>query len=284
MGIMKGKTCVVTGATDGIGLVAAEELARKGARILAVGRNPQKAERAAQRIRKAAAGDDGVVETFIADLSSQEDVRRVAGQLKDRSDRIDVLLNNAGGFFFDRRESVDGIEMTFALNHMNYFLLTNLLLDRIVESGPSRIVNVASQMYRGPQIDFADINLRNKYSGTRAYQQSKLGNVHFTRELARRLKGSGVTANCLHPGFVRTNIAMNNNLLVRSVARVMSRLSAIPPEEGAKTSVYLCTSDDVAKTSGEYFNKCAVEPLEDVARDDAAARRLWEVSEEMAGL
>ena len=199
---MEGKVCLVTGATAGIGLVTALELARQGARVIGVGRSPERCAEAARQIREQTG--TSAVEFLVADLSSQAEVRRLADQVKAATGRLDVLVNNAGLIRLEREVTVDGLEMTFALNHLAYFLLTNLLLDTLKASTPARIVSVASAAHQGCKINFDDLQGETKYSPWRAYQQSKLANILFTRELARRLEGTGVTANALHPGYVRT--------------------------------------------------------------------------------
>ena len=201
---MEGKVCLVTGATAGIGLVTALELARQGARVIGVGRSPERCAEAARQIREQTG--TSAVEFLVADLSSQAEVRRLANQVKAATGRLDVLVNNAGLIRLEREVTVDGLEMTFALNHLAYFLLTNLLLDTLKASTPARIVSVASAAHQGCKMNFDDLQGETKYSPWRAYQQSKLANILFTRELARRLEGTGVTANALHPGYVRTQI------------------------------------------------------------------------------
>jgi NAD(P)-dependent dehydrogenase (short-subunit alcohol dehydrogenase family) len=278
---MKDKVCLVTGATAGIGLVTARELARKGARVILVGRTSEKCSRAADEIR-AEAGSTAV-EWLVADLSSQGDIRRLADQVRHRSGRLEVLVNNAGGIFLKRQESVDGIEMTFALNHLSYFLLTNLLLPLLEASSPARVVNVASDAHKGVSINFDDIEGKTRFGGWRAYQQSKLANILFTAELARRLNGKRVTANALHPGFVRTTIFREPGpvgWLLRRAADVI----ALSPEDGAKTSIYLASSPDVAGISGRYFAKEKPSESSSQSRDMTAAHRLWQLSEEMTGL
>ena len=278
---MSGKVCLVTGATSGIGEVTAEELARKGATVVLVGRNPQKCEATVGRIRERTG--NLAVEALVADLSSQAEVRRLADEFRRRYDRLDVLVNNAGALFMERREGVDGVEMTFALNHLAYFLLTNLLLDRLKASAPSRIVVVSSDAHRGVTMDFEDLQGRRKFKGFRAYSRSKLANVLFVRELARRLEGTGVTANALHPGFVASGFFSGDGPAWWAMRR-LAALFAVTPEQGAKTSVYLASSPEVEGVTGRYFVK--EEPVEpsSAARDEEAARRLWRVSEEMTGL
>jgi len=279
---MSGKTVLVTGATAGIGEVAARELARKGAKVVLVGRSPARCEATAAMIRRETGNPN--VEFLVGDLSSQADVRKVAREFLDRHDRLDVLLNNAGAFFSKRETSADGIEMTFALNHLAYFLLTNLLLDTLKRSSPSRVVSVSSTAHKMvSQIDFDDPQGAKKYGGWHAYGQSKLANVLFTRELARRLGGTGVTANCLHPGFVASNFTAGNGAMGWMMRR-LAGLAAISTDEGAKTSIYLASSPEVEGVTGRYFAKeKAVEPSK-VAQDEAAAARLWTLSEEMTGL
>ena len=278
-GGMSGKTVLITGATSGIGEVAARELAAKGAKVVLVGRSAAKCEATAAMIRQATGNP--AVEFLVADLSSQAEVCRLAAEIKTRYPRIDVLVNNAGAMISPRRESVDGIEMTWALNHLGYFLLTDLLLDTLKASAPSRVVSVASDAHRmASGIDWGDVEGKKSYSAWRAYSQSKLANVLFTRELARRLEGSGVTANCLHPGFVATNFAAGRGLTFR-IFQVGAKLFAITPEEGAKTTVYLASSPEVEGASGGYYSKCKLATPTAAARDDEAARRLWALSETM---
>ncbi len=278
---MKGKVCVVTGATSGIGEVAAIDLARQGARVLIVGRSAERCAATLERVRDAAGGDPSMAESFVADLSSQAEVRRVADDIGARCDRLDVLLNNAGGMFLSRTESVDGIEMTLALNHLSYFLLTDRLLPLLKAGASSRIINVASDAHRGGRIDFDDIQLRRNYSGWRAYQQSKLANILFTFELARRLDGTGITANALHPGFVRTRFFQDFTGWVGFVIKLGARLVAIGPEAGARTSIYLATSPEVEGVTGRYFVKCRPVNSSPRSRDRATAERLWRLSEEL---
>jgi NAD(P)-dependent dehydrogenase (short-subunit alcohol dehydrogenase family) len=277
--IMAGKTILITGGTSGIGEVAALELARQGARIVIVGRSREKAEATVAMIQKESGNQ--AVEYLLADLSSQADIRRLAEEVKEQCPRLDVLVNNAGAMIAPRRESADGIEMTFALNHLGYFLLTNLLLDTLKASAPSRVVNVASDAHRMVSgINFDDIEGKKSYKPFRAYSQSKLANILFTRELARRLEGSGVTANCLHPGFVATNFTAGKAWIFW-VFQQAARIFAITPEQGAKTTIYLASSPEVEGVSGRYFVKCKEARPTRAALDDDAARRLWKVSEQM---
>ena len=279
---MHDRTVVVTGATDGVGREAAARIAEAGATLLLVGRKPDKARAVVERMRRETGNQ--AISFLCADLARLGEVRRAAGEIRDRCGRLDVLLNNVGAIFTRRRESADGIEMTWALNHLGYFLLTHELLDLVKASAPARIVNVASAAHRGGAIDFDDLEGRRAYSGRRAYAQSKLANILFTYELARRLEGSGVTANALHPGFVRTRFGSGNGLPVRLIIAAMMRLSGISVAEGGKTSVYLATSPDIADASGGYYERCAPARSSAASRDEAVARRLWRVSAERVGV
>ncbi len=278
---MKGKLCVVTGATSGIGRETALALARTGAAVVVVGRNREKSEFTVSSIKKETGNN--AVEYMLADLSSQAEIHQLVESFKSRHDRLDVLVNNAGSFFLFRKESVDGIEMFFALNHLAYFLLTNLFLDTIEASAPARIINVSSGSHKRAMINFDDLQNRRGYWGPRVYGESKLANVLFTYELARRLDGTGVTVNALHPGFVATNMGANNGWIVRLVRPLMN-LKAIDVEEGARTPVYLATSSEVEGVTGKYFYKCREVSSSEASHDEAVARRLWQVSAEMTGL
>jgi retinol dehydrogenase 12 len=277
---MHGKTVVVTGASSGIGLEVAEALARQGASLVLISRDPARGEAAVQRI---AGSSSARPRLLLADLSRQDDVRRLADELLDSTPRIDVLVNNAGAMYRTREVTIDGIERTFALNHMAYFLLTNLLLARLTDSGPARIVSVSSRAHRGT-IDFDDLQFEHGYNGIRAYQQSKLANILFTHALAKRLQGTSVTANCLHPGDVRSNFFKGVGGWVEIVASLTNPIIGISASAGAKTAVYLASSPEVEEISGEYFVKCKIALPSQEARDDHAAERLWRVSEQLAGL
>ena len=278
---MSGKVCLVTGATGGIGRVTAETLARAGARIVLVGRNPQKTADAAREIQQNSGSAQ--VEYLLGDLSVQADVRRIAGEFRVRSSRLDVLINNAGAFFWQRAVSRDGIEMTFALNHLGYFLLTHQLLDLLVASAPARIVNVSSAAHYSARLNFAELQNERGYSGWKAYAQSKLANVYFTYELACRLSGSGVTANVLHPGFVATNFGRSNGGILNPLVRLF-QLAAISPEQGARTTIYLASSPEVEGVTGKYFDQSRPVRSSAVSYAEEPARRLWEVSLAMTGL
>lgn len=279
---MKDKTCVITGATDGIGLEAAMRLGALGARLVLVGRNREKGERALQRLRARVPGV--LVELHYADLSRRGEILRLAPELLRAAPRIDVLVNNAGAFFARRDMTEDELERTFALNHIGYFLLTHLLRERLVASAPARIVNVASEAHRNATLDLDDLQCANRYSGWLAYQRSKLCNILFTRELARRLVGTGVTANCLHPGFVATSFGDNNAGWFRIGFGLAKRFSAISIERGAETPVYVASSAEIEGLSGRYFDKCRERAPNAAAQDDVTAAKLWEASVKLAGL
>lgn len=281
MGGMSGKTVLITGATNGIGLVAAQELAGKGARVILHGRSNERGNEALSAIR--AAVKDAQVEFVRAELTSFAQVRALAQEVQKRTPKLDVLLNNAGAMNSSRTVTADGFETTFAVNHLAPFLLTNLLLDQIKASSPARIVTVASEAHRGQSMNFKDLNLERGFSALRAYGQSKLANILFTRALAKRLQGSGVTANCLHPGVVRTGFGRNNDGFVGAVFKVMG-LFILSPEQGARTSIFLASDPAVEGVSGEYFSNCKKASSTRQARDDAAAERLWAMSADMTGL
>jgi NAD(P)-dependent dehydrogenase (short-subunit alcohol dehydrogenase family) len=275
---MPGKTVVITGATSGIGEVAAVRLAEQGARIVFTARDSARASETIAALRKANAKADHAV--YMGDLSRLSEMKRVGAELA-REPQIDVLVNNAGALFNKRQETDDGLEMTFALNHMAYFVVTNLLLGKLKPG--ARIVTVASNAHRGAQLNFDDLQSRRSYTGFPVYSRSKLCNILFNRELARRIAGGGVTANALHPGFVATRFGDNSGGLMRTVLKVAKPIGAISPEEGAKTIIYLASSPQVAGVSGDYFYECKPTTPTAEARNDDDARRLWEVSEQIAG-
>ncbi len=275
---MQGKIVLVTGATAGIGLATARELARKGAQVTLVGRNPARLAAVIAQISSQTGNPH--LESISADLSTRAGVQLVAHEFKKRHTCLDVLINNAGAFFNSRQLSVDGLEMTFALNHLNYFHLTNLLLDVLQASSPARIVNVASDAHRGQTLDFGNLQLEKGYSGRLAYGRSKLMNVLFTYELARRLEGRGVTANALHPGFVATQMGMNNGRLMQLVMKLVAPL-ARSPEEGASTSLYLAVSQEVEGVSGRYYVDKYPVQSDPASYDLAAAQKLWDASLEL---
>jgi NAD(P)-dependent dehydrogenase (short-subunit alcohol dehydrogenase family) len=271
-----GKTILITGATSGIGLEAAVELTRRGARVIAVGRDPARLDRAAAAIQERG-GATPVA--YLCDFSIQSSIRALAERVLRDHPRLHVLVNNAGGVNKRRSVTADGIERTFATNHLGYFLLTTLLLDRIVASAPARIVTVASIGHRHGTLDFDDIGYARGYWVMRAYRRSKLANVLFANELARRLAGTGVTSNSLHPGRVATNIWSGAPLWTKPYIELFLRPSFISAEEGGETIVQLAASADLEGVTGHYFeDRRAVDPAP-LAQDVALARRLWDVSE-----
>jgi retinol dehydrogenase 12 len=277
--IMRGKTIVITGGTSGIGQVAAEKLAGMGARIVLVARDRARGEAALARLRSLEPAAAHVV--YYADLSLLAEMKQVGHEIAAAEPRIDVLINNAGGVFTSRQVTPDGLEKTFAINHMSYFMLTELLRNNLVASAPARIVNTASRAHRGAKLDFSDLQAQKSYSGLRAYGRSKLCNILFTRELALRLAGSGVTANSLHPGFVNTRLGEQNKGFGAVVFGVLKKF-ALTPEQGAETIVYLASSEKPASVSGAYFNKCKETAPTREAQDDESAKRLWQESERIA--
>ena len=279
--MMEGKTCLITGGSDGIGYAAAHKLAALGARVVITGRNAAKTDAAVKRI--AAETGNPAVESLLADLSSQAETRRLAADALARLPRLDALLNNAGGIFLSKTLSADGIEMTFALNHLAYYLLTNLLLDRLRESAPARIINVASSAHRNAgKFRISDLPDANRSGGYRAYGRSKLCNILFTRELARRLEGSGVTVNAVHPGLVRTGMARNNGLVGRAVNAFIGA-RGVSADRGAATPVYLATSPEVTGVSGRYFVNCRDTAPAAAAFDGELAAELWQLSASLTG-
>lgn len=282
MTTMQGKICLITGGTNGIGKSTAQALAQMGATVVIVGRNAQKTSQVVDEIRSATRNTN--VDALLANLSSLEEVRRLAGDFKRKYSRLHVLLNNAGAMFWTRQVTHDGFEMTFGLNHLAPFLLTNLLLDTIKASAPARIINVSSRAHQGGKIDFEDLQSERHYVGMDVYGNSKLANILFTIELARRLEGTGVTANAVHPGFVNSGFAKNNDGLAFKLFGVVGPLIARSPEKGAQTSVYLASSPEVEGVTGKYFADSKVTQTAPQAVDAAVAKRLWEVSAEMVHL
>jgi len=283
---MQGKTVVVTGGNSGIGFETAAALAGMGARVVVTARNADKGRAAVAAIGQRQGGD-AQVQLVVFDLADLSSVRRGAAEILEQAPRLDVLVNNAGLVLSERSETVDGLEATFAINHLGPFLLTNLLLDRIRASSPARIVNVASTAHNAARkgIPFDDLQSEKNYATMRVYGQSKLANILFTEELARRLEGSGVTANSLHPGTVRTGYGADGD--ARGLLAFGIKISSpffLSPAKGARTSVYLASDPGVAGVSGEYFVKCKPKQPKPWARDQEAARRLWQVSEELVGL
>ncbi len=276
--IMQGKTILVTGGTNGIGLAAARELARMGAKTVLVSRSADKCAAATSAIKNETGNEQ--VDFIVADLSSKAGVQHTAHEFKKRYTRLHVLLNNAGAMYMSRQVSADGIEMTIALNHLSYFHLTILLLDVLKASEAARLVNVSSDAHRGGKINLGDLQLSRGYSGFGAYSQSKLANVLFTYELARKLQGTGVTSNALHPGLVNTGFAKNNGSLFRLAMRLLSPMQK-KVDNGALTSIYLTSSHEVEGVSGKYFTDCKAVESDPASYDQNTAEKLWQLSLEM---
>jgi retinol dehydrogenase 12 len=290
---MKDKVVVITGATSGIGQVAAEKLAGMGARIVQVARDRERGQAAVKRLGEIAPGASHTI--YYGDLSRLSEMKRVASEIAMAEQRIDVLINNAGAMFGSRQLTEDGLELTFALNHMAYFVLTHGLRERLVGSAPARVVNTASDAHTSGTLEFDDLQSAKAYRpnflewmryggpGFKVYGRSKLLNILFTRELARRLAGTGVTANSLHPGFVATRFGDQTGGLISFGIRVAKRF-ALTPEQGAETLVYLASSPEVAGMTGEYFHKCRPVIPSKEAQDDDKARRLWVETARLAHL
>jgi NAD(P)-dependent dehydrogenase (short-subunit alcohol dehydrogenase family) len=277
---LRGKVCLLTGATRGIGRAAADGLAKTELMLVLVGRDPARVEETVRAVRSVAGRGTGQVEGLVADLSLASEVRRLAREFRARYSRLDILVNNAGAIFTRREETAQGIEKTLALNHLGYVLLTLELLDLLKASAPSRVVNVASEAHRGMRLDFEDLENRKNYSGLRVYGQSKLMNILFTNELARRLAGSTVTVNALHPGVVATGFGQNTPGLFSSLVRLAAPFMRTP-EKGAETLVYLATSPEVEGVTGKYFKDARQSQSSPAARDAEAARKLWDATERL---
>lgn len=278
---IQGKVVVITGATSGIGQVAAEALGAMGARLVLVARNPVRAAATLARLREL---NPGVTPTVhYADLSTLSEMKRVGAELAAAEPRIDVLINNAGALYTRRQVTADGLERTFATNHLAYFVLTEVVRGSLRAAAPARVVNTASGAHKGESLDFADLQFAHGYDARTAYGRSKLANILFTRELARRLAGSGVTANCLHPGFVATRFGNESGGWLSYAIRV-AKLFALSEQKGAETLTYLASAPEVAEVSGAYFYQCRVRTPSPQAQDDTSARRLWGESARIAGL
>ncbi len=275
---MTGKVCLITGANAGIGKQTALGLARMHTTVVMVCRDGERGFTSQQAIKQQSGNDS--IELMICDLASQNSIRRLASDFKERHDRLDVLINNAGVLLREHSLNEDGIENTFATNHLGYFLLTNLLLDVLKKSAPARIVNVASTAHKYGKLNIGEWVTGADYGAFSAYANSKLANVLFTYELARRIEGTGVTANCLHPGGVGTNLFRGLPGFLQSLIRLVT----ISPERGARTSIYLASSPDVEGVSGKYFARRKQENSSAASRNEEVARRLWEVSEDVTGL
>jgi len=279
-GAMQDKVVVMTGATSGIGRIAAGELAAQGARLVLVARDQVRADATLAQLRERG---PKAHRAHIADLSRLADIKRVGAEIAASEPRIDVLINNAGNVFGKRELTGDGLERTFATNHVAYFLLTQALRERLIAAAPARIVMTASAAHKGRSLDFDDLQFAKGYRPQSAYGRSKLCNILFTRELARRLAGTGVTANCLHPGFVRTNLGQRGGGVFGGLVR-LAMLFAGSPERGARTIVYLAGSPEVAQVSGGYFADCRPATPSAQAQDDSVAARLWNETERLAAI
>lgn len=277
---MDGKVCVITGATSGIGKETARALAERGARVVMINRNAAKAETVAAEIARTA---EVPVELVHGDMASFGSIRTAAAEVVERYPRVDVLINNAGVFRLRRHETADGLEETFAVNHLGPFLLTNLLLERLRASAPARIVIVASAAHHGAVLDFGDLLLERRFGSWKAYSRSKLANVMFAYGLARRVEGSGVDANALHPGFVATHLGAGNKIPIVPVYLLL-RPFTISPRAGAETSVFLASSPEVSGVSGRYFDNKKQARSSRASMDEEAQELLWKMSAEMTGL
>ena len=276
---MEGKTVVITGGTSGVGHAAAVELAGLGARIVLIARD---AERAGSTL--AELGKNVAHGVYYADLSLAAEVKRVAREIAAAEPRIDALINNAGGIFARRQVTAEGWERTFATNHVAYFALTGGLRERLLASAPARVINTASEVHRGARLDFDDLQSEKGYSNYGAYGKSKLCNILFTRELARRLAGTGVTANCLHPGVVATRLGQDRGPVEGDpFAANFLRGNGMTPEEGARTIVYLASSPEVSHVTGQYFDQCRAKAPSREAQDDKTGERLWAETLRIAG-
>ncbi|MFT5033530.1 MAG: retinol dehydrogenase-12 [Bacteroidia bacterium] len=280
---MTGKVALVTGVTSGVGTATAEAIAQTGAELYMVCRNKAKGDAVLADIKQKTGNKN--LHLLVGDLGAQADIRRVAKEFLDTGKPLQLLINNAGVVNMRRNMTVDGIEETFAVNHLAYFLLTELLRERIVASAPARIVSVASNAHEFcKEIHFGDISYeRRKYKTFEVYGHSKLANILWTKEIAAQLEGSGVTANCVHPGAVRTGLGTQNGLLGKFITKLVGPFFR-SPAKGAETSVYLATSDKIKDVSGQYFYNCKQRQAKPWARDDAAAKKLWTVSRELVGL
>jgi NAD(P)-dependent dehydrogenase (short-subunit alcohol dehydrogenase family) len=279
---MRGKTCVITGATSGIGQAAAEALAALGARIIVVARSRDRGISTLAKLRTIA--PDAAHGAYYGDLSRTADMKRIAAEISHAVPRLDVLVNNAGALFSFRQITVDGLEQTFALNHLSYFVLTHGLRERLLAAAPARVINTASAVHKRSRLNFDDLQNEHDYNGVDAYGQSKLCNVLFTRELARRLAGTRVTANALHPGLVASRFGDHSGGVVSPIFGIIKRLFGVSAERGARSIVFLASSPDVAEISGSYFEKCRPVLPGRQAESDDDARRLWAETETLTGI
>ncbi len=278
---MQGKVIVITGATSGIGAVAAERLAEMGARLVIVARDKARADALLQKLKPPAAGRHSV---HLADLSRLADMKRVTAEIAAAEPRIDVLVNNAGAIFGSRQVTDDGFERTFAVNHLAYFVLTNGLLDNVKAAAPARIVSTASDAHRGAKLDFADLQSADGYSAYTAYKRSKLANILFTRVLAKRLSGTGVSATCLHPGFIATRFGDEAGGWFAYAVRAAKFIAARKPAAGAETLIYLASAPEAGGATGGYFQDCRLTRPDRNAENDIAADRLWAETAKLTGV
>lgn len=277
---MTGKVCLITGATSGIGKFAAAGLAAQGADLVIAGRNAEKASQTVEWIRSTTGNHN--VDCLLADFSDLSQVRQMAGEFNQRYPHLDVLVNNAGSFYNTHRETPYGVELTFLVNHLAPFLLTSLLLDTLGHSAPARVINLSSDAHKYGSLDFDDLDFRKEgYVGIKAYARSKLANILFAYELARRLANNGVTVNALHPGHVATDIWRNDFSFIGPALKWITGLFSLSPEQGAESTIYLATSPEVEGITGKYFNKLKLAASSPASYDEAPARRLWEFSEEI---
>jgi NAD(P)-dependent dehydrogenase (short-subunit alcohol dehydrogenase family) len=276
---MKGKVCLITGATSGVGKATAHGLAELGATVIGIGRDQSRCRDTAAEIQQVSGNQN--VEFLLADLSDQNQIRQLVEGFQIRYTHLDVLINNAGAFFLRRKLSAQGIEMTWALNHLSYFLLTKLLLEQILESAPARIVNVASGVHYRAKIHFDDLNLTRGYNGWKAYSQSKLANVLFTYELVRRIEDRSIAINTLTPGMVATRIGQNTGPVLKHLVRLVQSVSRKTPEDGAETMIYLASAEEVGEISGRFFMEGEAVKSSAISYDEKVAQRLWEVSDRM---
>jgi len=277
---MKNKVVVITGATSGIGQIASEALAARGARMVLVARDPARGADALARLKRVNATADHRL--HLADLSDIRDTRRVGAEIAAAEPRVDVLVNNAGALFTRREVTAEGLERTFATNHMSYFLLTEALRERLIATGSARVVSTASGAHRGARLDLDDLQSVKSFSGFTVYSNSKLLNILWTRELARSFAGTDVTVSCLHPGFVATRFGDHSGGLLQRLMPV-AKLFAITPEKGAESIIHLASTADGANTTGGYWYKCRPATPTPAGQDDVAAKRIWAESVRLAG-
>tara|TARA_B100001029_G_scaffold49348_1_gene39413 strand:- start:4628 stop:5488 length:861 start_codon:yes stop_codon:yes gene_type:complete len=279
---LENKVCLITGATNGIGLEAAKALNQMGAEIVFIARNHEKANKLKEELLQESGRQPTAI---IADLSSQNEVKKAAEEFLSLNKPLDILLNNAGIMNRERKETADGFDEVFSVNHLAYFSLTLLLIEKMKNAGGGRIVNVASMAYRFVnEMNFEDLQSKENYKGLKVYGQSKLANILFTRSLASKLKDYKITVNCLHPGYVDTGIGLNNEGFFVRLLMNLGRPFAKKTDKGAETSIYLCASPEVEKVTGEYFVDCEIEKLLGAAKSDDQAEKLWSISSELTGI